>query len=141
MQVPIRCVQRANAIQECVEVFDFLCNAEVVVSDVAIAEKVFVEALGFPETRPSWSNKEPGSVFTYLFARVHPSLLVSPTRIEAMALAPLDPAADPTTTLPFLPKLLSAQGDRPWKTHANGFATSDIGGVAERLRQKRLRLL
>jgi len=116
-------------------VFDFLCNAEVIVNDVAIAEKVFVDALGFPETRPSWSNKEPGSGFTYLFARVHPSLLVSPTRVEAMALAPIDPAADPTTTLPFLSKLLSAQGDRPWKTHANEFATSDIGTVAERLRQ------
>jgi hypothetical protein len=115
--------------------FDFLCNAEVIVDDVAVAEKVFVEALGFPETRPSWSNKEPGYGFTYLFARAHPSLVVSPTRIEAMALAPLDPAADPAATLSFLPKLLAAQGDRPWKTHANELATTNIQAAADRLRR------
>jgi hypothetical protein len=118
-----------------VETFDFLCNAEVIVDDVSVAEKVFVDALGFPETKPAWSGKSPGLGFTYLFARVHPSLVVSPTRIEAMALAPVDPTIDPTTTLPFLPRLLAAQGDRPWKTHANELATSDIQGVAERLRK------
>ena len=115
--------------------FDLLCNAEVIVDDVAVAEKVFVEALGFPEPRPSWGSTEPGSGFTYLFARVHPSLVVSPTRIEAMAVAPLDPHRDPLTTLPFLPDLLAAQGDRPWKTHANEIATSDIRAVAARLRE------
>jgi hypothetical protein len=114
-------------------VFDLLINAEVIVDDVAVAERVFVEALGFPEPRPSWSGKVPGYGFTWLFARVHPSLKVSPTRIEAMAVAPLDPAIDPRLTIPFLPQLLAAQGDRPWKTHANELATSDIDGVAARL--------
>ncbi|OFB35865.1 hypothetical protein BA059_27375 [Mycolicibacterium sp. (ex Dasyatis americana)] len=114
--------------------FDFLCNAEVIVDDVAVAEKVFVDALGFPEPRPTWGDKTPGYGFTYLFARVHPSLVVSPTRIEAMALAPLDPTIDPERTLPFLDKLLAAQGDRPWKTHANEIGTSHIQAVAERLR-------
>src|SRR5262245_2668983 len=52
-----------------------------------------------------------------------------------MALAPLDPAIDPALTLPFLPGLLAAQGHRPWKTHANELATSDIGSVAARLRR------
>jgi hypothetical protein len=119
--------------------FDLLCNSEVIVDDVAVAERVFVDALGFPEPRPSWGNKEPGSGFTYLFARVHPSLVVSPTRIEAMAVAPLDPLRDPLTTLPFLPELLAAQGDRPWKTHANELATSDIQAVAARLRENSCR--
>src|SRR5262249_8054356 len=96
------------------DVFDLLINAEVIVDDVAVAERVFVEALGFPEPRPSWSGKVPGYGFTWLFARVHPSLKVSPTRIEAMAVAPLDPAIDPRLTIPFLPQLLAAQGDRPW---------------------------
>jgi hypothetical protein len=114
-------------------VFDLLINAEVIVDDVAVAERVFVDALGFPEPRPSWSRNEPGYGFTWLFARVHPSLKVSPTRIEAMAVAPLDRAIDPRLTLPFLPQLLAAQGDRPWKTHANELATSDIDGVAARL--------
>ncbi|MCP9276813.1 hypothetical protein [Mycolicibacterium arenosum] len=114
--------------------YDLLCNAEVFVDDVAVAEKVFVDALGFPEPHAAWGNNEPGSGFTYLFARVHPSLLVSPTRIEAMAVASLDAERDPLTTLPFLPKLLAAQGDRPWKTHANEIATSDIRRLALRLR-------
>ena len=113
--------------------FDLLINAEVIVDDVALAERVFVETLGFPEPRPSWSGKVPGYGFTWLFARVHPSLKVSPTRIEAMAVAPLDPAIDPRLTIPFLPQLLAAQGDRPWKTHANELASSDIDGVAARL--------
>jgi hypothetical protein len=113
--------------------FDLLCNAEVFVDDVAVAEKVFVEALGFPEPRPQWGDLSTGKGFTYLFARVHPSLLVSPTRIEAMALAPLDPDADRDTTLSFLPQLLARQGKRPWKTHANEIATSDIRSVADHL--------
>jgi hypothetical protein len=119
--------------------FDFLCNAEVFVDDVAVAERVFVETLGFPKPRPSWSDKRPGNGFTFLFARVHPSLVVSPTRVEAMALAPLDPGADPELALPFLPKLLAAQGGRPWKTHGNELATSDIRAVAQRLRQNKCR--
>lgn len=113
--------------------FDLLVNAEVFVDDVSVAEKVFVDALGFPEPRPTWSDTAPGRGFTWLFARVHPSLKVSPTRIEAMALAPIDPSFDPATTLPFLPRLLAAQGERPWKTHANEIATSDMPGVAARL--------
>src|SRR5438309_11428519 len=119
--------------------FDLLINAEVIVGDVSVAERVFVDALGFPEPRPSWSGKEPGFGFTWLFARVHPSMKVSPTRIEAMAVAPLDPAIDPVLTIPFLPKLLAAQGDRPWKTHANELATSDIRGVAARLERNSCR--
>jgi hypothetical protein len=115
--------------------FDLLINSEVFVDDVALAERVFVEALGFPAQRESWSAKVPGFGFTYLFARVHPSLKVSPTRIEAMALAPIDPAIDPAFTLPFLPGLLAAQGRRPWKTHANELATSSIDAVAARLRR------
>ena len=47
-----------------------------------------------------------------------------------MAVAPLDPVIDPVLTIPFLPQLLAAQADRPWKTHANELATSDIRGVA-----------
>lgn len=113
--------------------FDLLINSEVIVADVAVAERVFVEALGFPPQRESWSSKIPGFGFTYLFARVHPSLLVSPTRVEAMAMAPLDPSVDPRLTLPFIPALLAAQGRRPWKTHANELATPDIQAVAARL--------
>jgi hypothetical protein len=58
---------------------------------------------------------------------------VSPTRIEAMAVAPLDPAVDPGQTIDFLPRILAAQGDRPWKTHANELASRDIRAVAARL--------
>src|SRR5437867_3019387 len=115
------------------DTFDFLINAEVIVEDITVAERVFVEALGFPEPRASWSGSVPGFGFTWLFARVHPSLKVSPTRIEAMAVAPVDPTIDSRLTLPFLPQLLAAQGDRPWKTHANELATSEIAAVAERL--------
>jgi hypothetical protein len=113
--------------------FDLLINAEVIVDDVCVAERVFVEGLGFPEPKPTWSRKEPGYGFTYLFARVHPSMAVSPTRIEAMAVAPLDPDVDPQLTLPFLPRLLAAQGERPWKTHGNELAARDIDVIEHRL--------
>jgi hypothetical protein len=100
---------------------------------VAVAERVFVEALGFPAQRDAWGSKDPAFGFTYLFARVHPSLKVSPTRVQAFATAPIHPAIDPRLTLPFLPALLAAQGRRPWKTHATELATSDIQAVAARL--------
>ena len=113
--------------------FDLLINSEVIVPDVAVAQRVFVEALGFPAQRESWGSEAPGFGYTYLFARVHPSLKVSPTRVQAMAPAPIDPAVDPSLTLPFLPALFAAQGRRPWKTHATELATSDIHAVAARL--------
>ena len=113
--------------------FDLLINSEVIVEDVAVAERVFVDVLGFPPQRDSWGSKHPGFGFTYLFARVHPSLKVSPTRVQAMAMTSIDPAIDPKLTLPFIPALLAAQGRRPWKTHANELATSDIQAVAARL--------
>ena len=108
--------------------FDLLINAEIIVDDVDIAERVFVDALGFPEPRHSWRGAVPSAGFTYLFARVHPSLKVSPTRVEAMAVAPIDAGIEP-----FLPKLLAFQGRRPWKTHGNELAVSNIDAVAARL--------
>jgi hypothetical protein len=115
--------------------FDLLINSEVIVHDVARAERTLIDALGFPPQKPQWSNTSPGKGFTFLFARVHPSLKMAPTRVEAMAVVPVDDEADPATTMPFLPALMTAQGRRPWKTHANELATSDIHGVAERLRR------
>ena len=115
--------------------YDLLINAEVIVDDVTTAEHLMVDALGFPPQREQWGSAVPGKGFTFLFARVHPSLKVAPTRIEAMGVSYVDPSLDPGTTLPFLPALFSAQGRRPWKTHANELATSDIEGVAERLRR------
>jgi hypothetical protein len=105
--------------------FDLLINAEIIVDDVGIAEKVFVDALGFPEPRQSWRGTVTSAGFSYLFARVHPSLKVSPTRIEAMAVAQIDGDVEP-----FLPKLLAAQGGRPWKTHGNELAVSEIDTLA-----------
>jgi hypothetical protein len=115
--------------------YDLLINAEVITDDVMMAERLMVDALGFPPQREQWSSAAPGKGFTFLFARVHPSLKVSPTRVEAMGVSYVDESLDPATTLPFLPALFSAQGQRPWKTHANELATSDIEGVAERLRR------
>jgi hypothetical protein len=115
--------------------FDLLINAEVIVDDVDRAQGILIDALGFPPQKPHWSDTTPGKGFTFLFARVHPSLRVSPTRIEAMAVTAVDERLGPEATLPFLPALLDAQGRRPWKTHANELATSDIDGVAERLRR------
>jgi hypothetical protein len=114
--------------RESVRVFDLLINAEVIVEDVAVAERVFVNALGFPEPRESWRGTVSSAGFSYLFARVHPSLKVSPTRVEAMAVEPIDPGIEP-----FVPKLLAAQGRRPWKTHGNELASSNIDAVVGRL--------
>lgn len=108
--------------------FDLLINAEVIVDDVTVAERVFVDGLGFPEPRATWKGTVSSAGFSFLFARVHPSLKVSPTRVEAMALAPIEPGKQP-----FLPQLLAAQGRRPWKTHGNELATSGIDAVSARL--------
>lgn len=114
-----------------VSVFDLMINAEVIVDDIAVAERVFVDALGFPEPRESWKGTVSAAGFSFIFARVHPSLKISPTRVEAMAVAPIDHGAEP-----FLPNLLAAQGKRPWKTHANELATSSIDSVIARLEQQ-----
>ena len=108
--------------------FDLLINSEVIVDDIAVAERVFVDALGFPEQRDTWKGTISAAGFSFLFARVHPSLSVSPTRVEAMAVAPIDAGVEP-----FLPQLLAAQGDRPWKTHGNELASSNIQALIQRL--------
>jgi hypothetical protein len=39
--------------------FDLLIDAEVIVDDVSLTERVFVDALGFPPPRASWSSTAP----------------------------------------------------------------------------------
>jgi hypothetical protein len=116
--------------------FDLLVNADFIVDDVADAALLLRDALGFPEQKPHWSNVLPGLGFTYQFARVHPSMAVSPTRVEIVAVAELsDERPDPGYTLPFLQEYVDAQDPKPFRTHGTEIATSEMPKVLARLRE------
>jgi len=114
--------------------FDLLVNADFIVDDVADAAQLLRDALGFPEQKPHWANLLPGLGFTYQFARVHPSMAVSPTRVEAVALAELsDERPDPGYPLPFLSEYLDAQAPTPFRTHGTELGTSRMAENLARL--------
>jgi hypothetical protein len=114
--------------------FDLLVNADFIVDDVGDAGRLLQDALGFPEQKPHWSNLLPGLGFTYQFARVHPSMAVSPTRVEIVAVAELsDERPDPGYPLPFLQTYLDAQSPKPFRTHGTEIGTSSMADVLARL--------
>jgi hypothetical protein len=116
-------------------VFDLLVSASVVVRDVADAVEQVTSRLGVPQPRPSWLAPAPG--LEAMFCRTHPSMAVSPTRLELIAPVPI---TDPGVPLRFyVPEIVAVQGDRPIKSHATALATSRQSDVIDRLERLAVR--
>jgi len=96
-------------------------------------------ALGFIEPKPRWSHGAPGQGFRVTFCRANPSLAHSPTLIELIEPAALDPQLPLTEVVPNVQGFADRQGTRPLQTHGAPVASSHVDDLIERVRGLGLR--
>jgi hypothetical protein len=97
------------------------------------------EALGFMPPKPRWSHGEPGRGFRVTFCRANPSFVHSPTLIELIEAASLDPEIPLGEVVPNVQGLANLQGVRPLKTHGAPVASSRVDDIIESLRSAGVR--
>ena len=119
--------------------FDALASADFLVPDRDAAVAAMQRALGFGEPKPRWSHGGPGRGFRVTFCRSHPSLSRSPTLVEIIEAAELDPALPLTEVVPNVAGLVALQGDRPLKSHGTPIASAAVDELTERVRRRGLR--
>src|SRR5207247_78849 len=93
--------------------FDAKASADFLVPDRDAAVAMVQRVLGIGEPKPRWSMGEPGQGFRVTFCRAHPSLAASPTLIELIEAAELDPRRSLSEVVPNVGGLAALQGDRP----------------------------
>ena len=119
--------------------FDALASADFLVPDRDAAVAAVQQALGFVEPKPRWSFGWPGRGFEVTFCRPTPALRHSPTLVELITDAPLDPSRPLTEVVPNVAGLVALQGDRPLKTHGAPVGSTDVDDLIERVRGRGLR--
>jgi Glyoxalase/Bleomycin resistance protein/Dioxygenase superfamily len=119
--------------------FDLLASADFLVPDRDAAVATVQRALGFVEPKPRWSHGGPGHGHRVTFCRPHPSFRQSPTLVELIEAADVDPTRSLTEVVPNVAGLAALQGDRPLKTHGMPVAASDVAALIERVRGRGLR--
>ena len=119
--------------------FDVLASADFLVPDRDAAVAMVQRALGFGEPKPRWSAGGDGKGFRVTFCRPHPNLRQSPTLVELIEPAPLDPALPLSDVVANVAGLSAAQGARPVKTHGTPVASSSVEEMIERVRSLGLR--
>jgi hypothetical protein len=119
--------------------FDALASADFLVPDRDLAVAAVQQALGFVTPKPHWSWGGPGQGFEVTFCRPTPSLWQSPTLVELIAAAALDPRRPVTEVVPNVAGLSALQGDRPLKTHGAPVAGTNVDELIERVRSQGLR--
>lgn len=119
--------------------FDALASADFLVPDRDAAVAAVQRALGFGEPKPRWSMGGPGQGFRVTFCRPHPSLQQSPTLVELIEAAELDPGRPLSEVVPNVAGLAQLQGDRPLKSHGTPVASSAVDELVERVRSRGLR--
>jgi len=119
--------------------YDLLHSPDAVVPDVRVTARLLVERLGLPEPKPGWFQSSACHGYTALFARVHPSRAVAPSRIEAIAPAPRPLRPDPADVPANVGYIAALQADRPLKTHATVLTTSRFAELAAGLARNGVR--
>jgi len=119
--------------------FDALASADFLVEDRAGAVRRVQDALGFVEPKPRWSWGGEGQGFEVTFCRPVPSLRQSPTLVELIAAASLDPTRPLAEVVPNVAGLAARQGDRPWKTHGAPVASRSVDELVETVRRRGVR--
>ena len=119
--------------------FDVLASADFLVPDRDAAVEMVQRALGFGEPKPRWSLGGPGQGFRVTFCRTHPSLTQSPTLVELIEPADLDPDRPLSEVVPNVAGLAALQGDRPLKSHGTPVASAAVDELVERVRSRSLR--
>jgi hypothetical protein len=79
--------------------FDFLVSADLLIDDFRSAVHTIQARLGFGEAKPQWYAGGEGRGFEVVFLRTDARLGGSPTRLEVMAAAGVDPDLPAPQTL------------------------------------------
>lgn len=119
--------------------YDMLHSPDFLVSDVPATVADLVAKVGLPEPRADWYQRFPGHAYDAVFARVAPSRTAAPSRLEIISPYSLPEVVDPAVPRAYLDELSALQGDRPVKTHATVFTTSDLPGLLEYVRSAGIR--
>jgi hypothetical protein len=119
--------------------YDMLHSPDFAVADADALARRLIESIGLPEPDPTWTQDFPGHGYRAIFARVHRSRSYAPTRLEMIAYSPIPEPINPSIPRGYIQDYMRVQGDRPLKTHATVFTTSDINGLIDRVRRRGLR--
>jgi hypothetical protein len=119
--------------------FDLMASADFLVPDRDAAVAMVERVLGFGKPKPRWSWGDPGQGFRVTFCRPHRTLRQSPTLVELIEPAPVDPALPMSEVVWNLAGLAARQRDRPLKTHGAPIASSAVDELIERVRRLGLR--
>lgn len=119
--------------------YDMLHSPDFLVPDVPATVAALVAKTGLPEPRADWYQRFDGHAYDAVFARVAPSRTAAPSRLEIISPWPLPEVVDPAVPRAYLDELSAWQGDRPVKTHATVFTTSDLPGLLEHVRSAGIR--
>jgi Glyoxalase/Bleomycin resistance protein/Dioxygenase superfamily len=119
--------------------FDALASADFLVPDRDAAVAMVQQVIGLGEPKPRWSHGGPGAGHRVTFCRANPTLAVSPTLIELIEAADVDPGRSITEVVPNVGGLAVLQGDRPLKTHGAPVASSSVDDLIERARSRGVR--
>jgi hypothetical protein len=119
--------------------YDMLHSPDFLVADPDSMAAMLIEHVGLPVPDPEWTQEFPGHGYRAIFARVHRSRSFAPTRLEIIGARPIAQPVDPNVPRTYIDEYSRAQGSRPLKTHATVFTTSDIAGLIERVKARRLR--
>ena len=119
--------------------FDVLASADFLVPDRDVAVATVQRVLGIGPPKPHWSHGGPGAGHRVTFCRAHPSIAQSPTLIELIEPADVDPERPMGDVVPNVGGLAALQGDRPLKTHGAPVASSSVGELIEHVRSRGVR--
>jgi hypothetical protein len=114
--------------------FDALASADFLVPDRDAAVSMVQRVVGLGPPKPHWSHGGAGAGYRVTFCRAHPSIAQSPTLVELIEPAELDPTRPLGETVPNVAGLAALQGARPLKTHGAPVAAESVGDLVERVR-------
>jgi hypothetical protein len=116
-----------------------MASADFLVPDRDGAVTMVQRVLGFGPPKPHWSMGGEGRGYRVTFCRPHPDLRQSPTLVELIEAASVDPERPLTDVVANVEGLAARQGDRPLKTHGAPVAAPDVEALIERVRGLGLR--
>jgi hypothetical protein len=116
-----------------------MASADFLVPDRNAAVEMVQRVLGFRQPKPHWSMGGEGRGYRVTFCRPHPNLRQSPTLVELIEAASVDPERPLSEIVANVGGLAARQGDRPLKTHGAPVAAPDVEALVERVRGLGLR--
>jgi hypothetical protein len=119
--------------------FDALASADFLVPDRDAAVAMVQRVIGLGEPKPRWSHGGPGAGHRVTFCRANPSFAASPTLIELIEPADVDPDRSIGDVVPNVGGLAALQDRRPLKTHGAPVASSSVDDLIERARSRGVR--